>query len=296
MSPAVLAAVVTATLLWGGSFAVAKYALRELSPLALASLRFLVSAALYAVVLAVWRPGLRRVSAREWRNILGLSLLGVTLHFWLQYTAVTMTTATNASLLVATAPIWVAILGRLLYRESLGRQRWLGILISYGGVAVIVFGSGVSGTQAGPASSHVGGDLLMVLDACVWALFTVLGRSVTRSLPPFLVTAWIGIFGCIGLFPLGWSAGLADALPALGMGTWAAVLFLAGPCTLIGYGGWYYALSRVEASRIAPFQYLQPLYAAVLAALLLGEVPGWNALAGGAAIIGGLWIASRPRA
>ena len=74
-----------------------------------------------------------------------------------------------------------------------------------------------------------------------------------------------------------------------------AILFLAGPCTIIGYGGWYLALSRVEASRIAPYQYLQPFYAVVTAAILLGEMPGWPVALGGALILAGLYTTTRGR-
>jgi drug/metabolite transporter (DMT)-like permease len=287
-----LVAVLVATLLWGGSFPVSKYALQQLSPLALASLRFTLAAVLYTGVLMVGRRRYPTIAIRDWPMLVGLSLLGVTLHFWIQYTAVALTTATHAALLIATAPIWVIILARLWTSESLGRLRWLGTAVSYAGVALIVLGSGATAGVATPVG-QLRGDVLMVFDAGVWALFTVLGRTITRRYPPFLVTAWVGIIGCIGLLPLGIGSGLIEALPDLDMGTWLAVLFLAGPCTLLGYGGWYYALSRVDASRIAPFQYLQPLYAAVIAAFLLGEVPGWNAAAGGVLIIGGLRLASQ---
>lgn len=288
----VIAALLVTTFFWGSSFAVAKYALRQLEPLALASLRFLVAGALYAGVLLLNRRRFPRVARGDWKYLAGLSLLGVTTYFWVQYTAVSLTTATNASLLIATAPLAVALLSAFLQRSPLGLNKWLGILISYSGVLLLVSAGSLSHLwQAGSLQ----GNLLMLFNACCWALFTVLGRKITQRYPPFLVTAWIGILGGIGLFPLGISRGLLEALPTLSLQTWLAVIYLAIPCTLIGYGGWYYALSKIDASRTAPFQYLQPLYTACIAAVLLGELPTWHALCGGSLIIAGLFWSNYAR-
>lgn len=289
-TPGLVIVLLVTTFFWGSSFAAAKYALAELAPLSLAALRFIISALLYGgVFLAV--PSLRvKIARSDWWKLIGLSMLGVTLYFWVQYTGVAMTTATNASLIIATSPLSVAILSALFFGERLTPPKALGIAISYTGVILVVTQGSLSALWD---TRYLLGNLIMIFNSFCWALFTVLGGRMAGKYPPFAVSAWIGIIGAIGLLPLGISAGLLQQLPQVTWSGCLAVLFLATFCTVIGYGGWYYALARLDASRTAVFQYLQPLYTMILASFLLGEVITWHIILGGALIIAGLVIASR---
>ena len=289
-TPGLVIILLVTTLFWGSSFAAAKYALAELAPLSLASLRFAISAVLYALVFLVLPKTRAKIARKDWPGLIGLAFLGVTLHFWVQYTAVAMTTATNASLIIATSPLAVAVIASLLYKERLTRNKALGIIISYAGVILVVT-KGSLGSLWAPG--YLLGNGIMVFNACCWALFTVLGGRMASKYPPFAIAAWIGIIGAIGLLPLGLQAGVLTQLPKVTWDGWVAVLFLATFCTVIGYAGWYYALARLDASRTAVFQYLQPLYTMILASFLLGEVITWHIILGGALIIAGLLTASR---
>ncbi len=289
-TPGLLAILLLTTLFWGSSFAAAKYALAELAPLSLASLRFVISALLYALVFLLAPRTRARIDRQDWPGMIGLAMLGVTLHFWVQYTAIAMTTATNASLIIATSPLAVAILSSLLFRSRLGRNQLLGIIVSYAGVILVVTKGSLSSLWD---SGYLLGNGIMVLNAFGWALFTVLGGRMAGKYPPFAVAAWVGIIGAIGLLPLGLQAGLVTQLPQLSLAGWVAVLFLATFCTVIGYAGWYYALARLDASRTAAFQYLQPLYTMILSSLLLAEAITWHILLGGMLIVSGLVLAGR---
>lgn len=289
-TPGLVAILLLTTFFWGSSFAAAKYALAELAPLSLASLRFAISALLYAGVFLLAPQTRTRIARQDWPGMVGLAMLGVTLHFWVQYTAIAMTTATNASLIIATSPLAVAILSSLLYRTRLGRNQLLGIIVSYAGVILVVTKGSLGGLLD---PGYLLGNGIMVLNAFGWALFTVLGGRMAGKYPPFAVAAWVGIVGSVGLLPLGLRAGLMAQLPHLSLAGWVAVLFLATFCTVIGYAGWYYALARLDASRTAAFQYLQPLYTMILSSLLLSEMITWHVLLGGALIVAGLVLAGR---
>lgn len=289
-TPGLVAILLVTTFFWGSSFAAAKYALAELAPLSLASLRFGISAVLYGLVFLCLPKTRVSVARKDWLGLIGLAMLGVTFHFWVQYTAVAMTTATNASLIIATSPLAVAILSSLIFKERFTRNQTLGIIISYAGVILVVT-RGSLGSLWEPG--YLLGNGIMVFNAFGWALFTILGGRMAGKYPPFAVAAWIGIIGAIGLLPLGLRAGMLRQIPAMTWDGWVAVLFLATFCTVIGYAGWYYALARLDASRTAVFQYLQPLYTMILSSLWLGEIVTGHILLGGALIIAGLLVASR---
>ncbi len=291
-TPGLVIILLVTTFFWGSSFAAAKYALAELAPLSLAALRFGISALLYLAVFLFLPSTRAKIERGDWWKLTGLAMLGVTLHFWVQYTAVAMTTATNASLIIATSPLSVAIIAAVCFRERLTPMKALGIAVSYAGVILVVTQGSLSALWD---TRYLTGNLIMIFNAFCWAMFTVLGGRMAGKYPPFAVAAWIGIIGAIGLFPLGVQAGLLQQLPGLSLSGWLAVLFLATFCTVIGYAGWYYALARLDASRTAVFQYLQPLYTMVLASFLLGEVITWHIIIGGVLIISGLVMASRKR-
>jgi drug/metabolite transporter (DMT)-like permease len=233
-----------------------------------------------------------KIPRHDWPHLIGLALLGVVLHFWVQYTAMEMTTATNSSLIIATSPLAVALIASLFFGARLRPQQLLGTAVSYMGVILVVTRGSLDSLWA---PGYLLGNVLMVINAFGWVLFTVLGGRMAAKYPPFAVAAWIGILGSVGLLPLGLRAGLLAQLPRLSLEGWAAVLFLATFCTVIGYAGWYYALARLDASRTAVFQYLQPLYTMALSSLLLNEVITWHILLGAVLIVSGLVLASRRR-
>lgn len=288
----VIAVLLLTTFFWGSSFAVAKYAMAELTPLALAAVRFVIGGLMYAVLLGFLPAEQCHISKQDWLRLVFLALLGVTTYFWVQYTGVSLTTATNASLIIATSPLFVAVLSTVINREELSIRAGVGIVIAYSGV-ILVISRGSLDSFWQP--QYMLGNLLMVLNACCWALFTVLGRRITAKYPPFTITAYISIIGAIGLIPLGLSEGLLHQLKVLSLPGWLAVVYLATFCTVVGYGGWYFALSRIEASHAAVFQYLQPLYTMLLSVWLLGESVTWHVLLGAILIITGLRLSAAKR-
>lgn len=280
---------------WGGSFPVAKLALREIMPINLATLRFTVASLLFIPTLWVsarlrGEKGFPHPAGRDALKINGLALLGVTSYFVIQYTAVSLTTASNAGLLIALSPLFVALLSALWLREPLTREKLAGIAVAMFGVAAVIsrgtfrfsFGSG-----------NLAGDLLMVLNALEWALFSILGKQIMQRYSPLVTIAYITLFGTLWFYPLAFPLGVLGQAARLSAAGWLAVAFLGVFCSVGGYFLWYWALSQVEASRVAVFQYLQPLITFFLSALLLGEQVSLSSLGGGLLIIAGVVLVTR---
>jgi drug/metabolite transporter (DMT)-like permease len=216
MSVKIILALLFSITVWGGSFPVAKLALEELTPLNLAALRFTVASLLFIpVVLLVQRrqdePGIPWPSRPDLLRLNGLAWLGVTIHFLLQYSAVARTTASNAGLIIAISPLFVVLISNFWLKEPFTWRQLVGILVASFGVAVVIS----RGTfQFSFGSQTLQGDLIMVVDAFFWALFSICGREMMRrlnlSLPPFTLHRLVLSLGPAGRpldpshFPVGY--------------------------------------------------------------------------------------------
>jgi drug/metabolite transporter (DMT)-like permease len=240
-----------------------------------------------------------------------LGFLGVTLHQWLQATGLKTASATVGSWIVATIPVFVAILGWIFLKERLGRKRIVGIAIATIG-AMFVVGQG---NPLNLIRDKVGteGDILFVLSAINWAIFTVLSRRVLRQKSvrdrdsfneterilhsetnhPLAKMMYVMGFGW--LFSLVWFAidgRISDFSNLSGEYLWS-ILFLGVACSGFAYIFWYEALAVVGATQTGVFLYFEPIVTALLAWPILGEVMSLGAVLGGVAILFGVWLVSR---
>lgn len=178
--------------LWGVSFPVSRIAVRELGPLALVTLRFAL--ATLVLWLAARSRGLR-LERSEWPAVVGLGLLGVTFHFAFEDYGLVFTTASHASLVVATIPMVSAA------AEAVRGRRWprplpiAGMAMAAAGVALIV-------RPEGAGSRGLFGDLLVFGAMACWVAYTFLARGLMARHPALLVTAATMAVGAATLLPL----------------------------------------------------------------------------------------------
>lgn len=272
---------------WGSAFPVTKLVLRELLPVNQVALRFTLASLMFVpvVVVAMRRQGVVRPTGLDVMRLCGLGFLGVTLYQQLQSHAIDLTTASNAGLLMAVTPLHVVILSNLILKEPLTIQKMLGIgLASCGVASVISQGTFVFSFS----SSTLAGDLLMVVTSFVFALFSVLGRRMMSRYSPLISIFYATVFGTFCCYPLVLRTGFWTQVVNLSSSGWFAIMFLAACCSVGGYYFWYWGLSQVEASRVAVFQYLQPLVSFFVSALLLGEKVTMATILSAIPIIAGL--------
>lgn len=282
-----------ATAIWGATFIATKFALREVSPATIVWLRFGIGTLILGLTVII-----RKQFAFPGRAELGYlaltGFLGVTFHQWLQATGLITAQAIATAWIVATIPIFTAILGYIFLKEKLGLVRILGILVATLGVLLVVS----KGNLASLASRNFGtpGDFLILLSAINWAVFSVLSRRGLATHPParmmFYVMLFGWIFACLWLFGLG--PGLRE-LPHLTLTGWSSILGLAIFGSGLAYIAWYDALKVLPASQLGVFIYIEPLVTMILAALLLSESVTIAALAGGGITLLGIYLVNKPQ-
>lgn len=271
---------------WGTSWAISKIGLRDLSPVHLAVLRFMVASGIFLFMVKTFHKDyIIEKEDRKWLWILGF--LGVTLYFFIQYFGLNMTTTVNASILIATSPIFTVLLASMIFnQEKISPLDILGTIIAFLGIFfVFTAGRGMSISR-----STILGDLLLLSNSLIWALFTVLGKNLVDKYDPFVVMAYINIYAAITVLPIVFTPSFISSVKSASYTTWAAIIYLAVFCSVYSYYMWYKGIKIIGASKTAVFNYINPMIAVIIGILLLKEE--WNiyTLIGGILVFIGVYM------
>lgn len=275
-------------LVWGTTFIASTVALRTLAPIELLALRMVV--ALTALFL-VGRQRLRLKSRRHELYLMGAGLSGVVLYFLFENIALTYTSSSNCSVIISTAPFFVAIATRLFIREEkLTRSFFIGFVVAIAGVGMVSFAG--HELHFNPL-----GDGLCILAAVSWAFYSVFIRKLDGfGYNTLLITRRIFLYGLIFLVPLtplfGFSVAWTDVVnPA----TLACVLFLGLVASALCFVTWNTAVRLIGPMKTSAYIYLTPGITILFAWLILRDPIHPLAIAGAVLTLLGLLISQRGR-
>jgi len=282
--------------LWAGNFIVVKGAVAILPPVGFTFLRYLV-ASTTVVILLRWREGRLSLPRGDVLRVAILGVVGFGCYQILWSTGIQTISAGDSALLIATTPVFTAVLAAATGADTLSPTRLAGAILSFLGVAVVI-GSG-PGFDLGVS---LVGDALTLAAAMCWAIYTSFGANVLRRHSPLVTTTWAVVAGTIFLAPLG-IAQLATVGIAGGLEAAVAAGVLLAAVLAILYSGVlaagtanvviFHAIKLVGPTRITALQSLVPAMAVVLAAIFLDEPIRLGQILGGIVIIAGVAILRR---
>jgi drug/metabolite transporter (DMT)-like permease len=288
-TPAAVAAII---LFWGANFSVVKFALSDLAPLAFTTLRFVLASAILWGVLVVAGESVR-IERRHWGRVIGLALVGTTGYQTLFISGIDRTLAGNASLILATGPVFTTLLAVAFRQERSTRRAVAGVGLSVAGAGLVVLG-GARGV--GLSAGTLPGDLLVLAAAVGWAIYTVGSAPLVRrygAIPLTATTMWIGT---AGLLVVSAPAIRAQAWTAVHPATWLAVVYSGAFSIATAYLLWAYCLRQIGSTRTVVYTNATPLVALALAWATLGEMPSPLQVVGAVGIVAGsLVVTLHPR-
>jgi drug/metabolite transporter (DMT)-like permease len=279
------AGLVLMAIIWGVNYSVVKSGLRTLPPLAFNGSRILLASVVLFVIAALVRDA-KWPSREDTRSLLVLGVLGNGVYQLLFIFGLSRTRAGVAALIVAAGPAWIAIISRLLGRERVSRNGWIGI-----GLQLVGVGCVVSSTQSfGGGGEVLLGAALIMLGSIAWGLFSVLLQPYTQRAHPLHLSAITMASGAViilvaaapDLLRLDWGGVTPSA--------WGSILYAGLGALVVAYLLFYRGVRVLGPTRTALYSNLQPVFALAVAWLMLGEQPsGWQ-LIGAAFIMGGLLL------
>ena len=248
-----LAKATFAVAVWGASFIATKIALWDVSPVTVIWLRFGIGVAILGAAV-ILRREFALPSTRELGYFSLLGFFGITFHQWLQSTGLLTSRASTTAWIVATIPIFIALLAWLILKERLGWGRIGGIFIAAVGVLLVVSQGDLQSLARGNLGAP--GDLLILISAPNWAVFSVLSRKSLKKHPATQMMFFVMTFGWLFTSLWFFGAGKASEVVSLSFPGWLSIGFLGVFCSGFAYIFWYDALRDVSASQVGSFSTL----------------------------------------
>jgi len=279
---------------WGSSFVVVKIALREgLTPIAIATFRFLIAGGLFSIVLLGKKQSYRSVKKKDLPTLLLLALSGITFFFTAQYTGIQLASAAIAAILVCLlSPILITVFSARIFRERLTRRQVLGIIVAAAGTLAVI----TSGTLNFQGNERfLLGILILLSTPILWTVYSLFGKKVMEKYDPFIIVAYVTMLGGVSLVPFSLAEDSLQQILAMSLNGWLAVLFLSTTCSLLGYYIWFYVMNQVGAAVTSTFLFAEPLVTVLFAVTFVGEEITSFVVAGGLLIFTGVFLVTRAR-
>lgn len=274
-----------AALLWGGMYVASKFGLGTVPPITLTAMRFILGVVALTAGLTLVRESLR-LPRRDWPALVELGFwadLAIIAQFW----GTDLTTASEGAVLTSVTPLLTVVAAGVLLHERLSRQQWLGI-----GVATL----GILGVVVDPgrplALTNLVGDLILLLAAAGWAVYTVRGKPVVQRHSALKANLYAIAVGFVLLLPLvAWELSWRPLAP-ISLPTWGAIVYLGVGATALAWFLWYKGVERLPVAVVAVAFFAQPIFGALLGHWLLSEALRPGFLAGGAVTLIGILLVS----
>jgi drug/metabolite transporter (DMT)-like permease len=264
--------------------------LTTLPPVILATVRFLIAAAIYSpVILWEYKRG-NKPTIADLKELAAFGFLSISIYFWLQYTGVAYAGAgVSAVLVTGLIPVLTGLAGAVILKERFNIKKGTGIALGLTGVLLIALPKLLVSSVDW---LFFVGVLCLLGNAVCWSLYSTLSRRLMKRIgKPLMVTAYTTLFGMLFLLPMSLTADWGT-VHALDSSQWWSILYLAVICSSGGYFLWNYALSKTEAVKATIWLYLEPVAAFMGSLALFGVVPLPLTLLGGAAILIGALLTS----
>lgn len=300
----------TAALIWGGNVVAMKFAISVLNPFYFNAVRFVFSVLTLAIWIGVSRRRRNAVAApvamRRRTYVTTILLYAVLFGIFYQVAfliGISKTSASNTALIMASVPMWTAIIAIVFLGEQLSRVSWIGLATTFVGTMIValdkpVMASGalsvaaVQTLAASDAATNFWGNVIMLCCAIAWSVSTVVSRPLLKYITPVGLAFWAMALSLPFHFLFAaWQPTDDFAMQKTTLfrpSVFSATVYSGIFSTGIALAMWSFGVKVLGASHAAIYSNLIPLVALLLGWMCLNEVPTWLQIVGGMMIICGL--------
>jgi drug/metabolite transporter (DMT)-like permease len=254
-----------AIIFWGTSFVATKTVLNEIKPVTIIILRLILASILLTIIaLSTKRKFSLNLKSHGWIFILALVAV---FHLWIQVTGLQYTTAANTGWIIGTAPIFMAILGFVFYKEKITLLQFLGILVALVGLLLLIGKGDIS--NIGLIENQ--GDLLVLGSAFTWGVYSMVNKKISLSYSPLMTILYLFLMMAVIIIPFNLNTETINSVINLSFISWMWIFFLGIFCSGIAYVIWAQALRDMESAKVGAFLYFEPLVTVIAAWFFLQE-------------------------
>ena len=272
-----------------GTHLVAKAVANDIEPFALTMLRNIIaSAGLLAIFFL--RGKKIRIDRADRGRMFFLGFLAIWVNQFTFLFGMRYTTPANAALLYASTPIFVMLISYFMKKETLTTKKIVGVTIAFVGIVVVIFERGID-----LGLRYTFGNLVLLISVTAWAFYTILGRPMVLKYGSLQVSIISMLAGVLLFIPAGSiSLALFDFSGLTKMHIYG-LIYLGLGTSVLSYILWYYALSRIEATKVAIFTNGQPILTAILSVFFLQQTITIPFVIGGLITITGVFLTQKSR-
>lgn len=239
--------------------------LDELTPETIISMRLILAIILLLAIALIQKRDFT-INLKSHAYILILALIAVS-HLWIQVTGLKFTTASNTGWIIGTAPIFMALLGLIFFKEKLNILKVLGIIIATFGLLLLVGKGNLTNIDL----IENKGDLLVLSSAFTWGIYSMVNKKISLNYSPLMTILYLFIMMAIIIIPFTVSASSIKSVASLSSVGWISILFLGLLCSGVAYVIWAYALRDMESAKVGAYLYFEPFITVIAAWVFLKE-------------------------
>jgi drug/metabolite transporter (DMT)-like permease len=279
--------ILLAIIFWGTSFVATKTVLHEIKPVTIIILRLILASTLLSIIaLSTKRAFSINLKSHGWIFILALVAV---FHLWIQVTGLQYTTASNTGWIIGTAPVFMALLGFVFYKEKITLFQLAGILVAMAGLLLLIGKGDI--TNIGLIENK--GDLLVLGSAFTWGVYSMVNKKISLSYSPLMTILYLFLMMAVIIIPFNLDSQTINSVTNLSLTGWISILFLGIFCSGIAYVIWAQALRDMESAKVGAFLYFEPLVTVLAAWLFLSEEITLLMIFSGLLITAGVFIVNK---
>ncbi len=275
-------------LIASGTHVLAKSVTMELPPATVLLYRALIAAAIYSGYLFIKKKKLRPLDKADWWKFLLLGIINIPINQLLFLTGVKLSSPPNVALAYALTPAFVLIIATVFLREALNWKRTSGIFVAIIGTVLILAEKGFDF-----GSDSFLGDMMALTASFSWAIYTILGKTLSRKYGAIYMTGMAMIMGLLCYIPVYLLHPAEFVFSAITGVQWLQIFYLGAITSAVGYALWYFALTKIDASKVSVFNNIQPVFTTILTMIFFAYSPSYIFLIGGVLIISGVIITQK---
>ncbi len=261
------ASLILVAIIWALNFSIVKITLQQIDPFSFNALRYILASIL--LVYAAKRKGYSlKVKKEHFWKLVGIGIVGNLVYQMLFIIGLDYTFSANAAVMLGSIPIWVALLSQLFTDEKLTPVKSIGIFLAFIGVAFIIIGGR---NEISFASDSFKGDLITLLAAISWGVYTILSKKYLKFYSSSQYSAFMSIVGVISLTIVGFPFLIKVNFTEITFGGYAGIVYSGLLSVGLAYLIWNNGIHKIGAVRTAAYQNLVPVLGLFFGILILDE-------------------------